>query len=288
VTKLKISIIAILFGCVFFTFAVKTVEAQCTETPSGEYNRIYRALPSPTPGSKPVQKTTEDPPDNAEVEISENTTFLVSVDNDADSGYSRRDDLIPLTVAENVVVADTSGTRRCVVIPAGKKIYGIVDFAKGRTPFAIKGRAQLKIYVDLVEFENGHSIIIDFTKPGDPENNDRNKIMDKCDHFTNKMCIMGRRTRPTLPTSIISTTAGSGVTVIKDSPADSIVFLSLIKDLANSSGVQELINQNNSTLKGKSVYMVQVKRGSGKFWMPVNQAGAAKPDAKTPKDDQKN
>ena len=292
---MKKSVVTLVFVGTLCLCGATVASSQCVPIFTAAHNPIVAPMPKTADyPAVPVPKPDNYPADNVEVTIADgrDSTFLVAIDNDADSGYNRINDLIPMTVVKPLVVivpVDAQMKYRCTVIPLGAKVWGIVDHARTRSIFALAGKARLRIFVDKFELDDGRSFTIDFVNPtnllteaGVDSSQEKNKILEQCKNNKGKTCVIGRRTKPAIPTAIIGAGASNGVTVIKDSPADSIAILGLIKDLANTTGVSDLVNQNNALVKSKTVYMVVVKHGD-KVWMPVKAAEPAKPADKSDK-----
>jgi hypothetical protein len=319
---MKININAF-FLLIISLILVYQIAAQCTEIPKGEFStkttearekakkekrendekaayRNDKGLPPLTPqevkdalAAKVAEEQQMDlinpKPDFVEVTLDPDSSIRLVVDQDADSGYIKSEDYIQFAVAQDVYAEDIDHTQRCVVIPKDTKVYGIVDYAKGRTPFRIKGRARLEVYVDKIMMANGNEANISFSSfyGGNPSERDaqmsikRNaRVVKPCKFNTAKTCVAGRLTRTALAPTLVAAGAGGIIGFVKDDTAKSIAGLTLLQGLGNASGIGDMINQSNAALKSKHVFEARILN-QNKLWVPLAKKDAA------PKKDEK-
>jgi hypothetical protein len=185
--------------------------------------------------------------------IPETTSIKLVVDNDVDSGYLRGEDYVQFSVAQDVYVNDLDHGERCLVIPQGTKVYGTVDKGKNRKYFRIGGKAVLIVYITRIRLDSGEEIPITFAEPEDVTHSDdrATKMVEPCFHDESKKCIHGRLAKTMLQGNVFSGGA-QGLAVVEDQKtATHLALLSLVQDLASSSGITDIINQQNSALKSK-------------------------------------
>ena len=219
------------------------------------------------------------------VEITTNVRFKIALAGDITSAFSKANDYVPFTVAENVYgTTKTDPKKRCVVIPKDTKIYGLVDFAHARYPFNIGGKAKVFVTVRDFTMENGTLVRIKFVEPpmyGTPEEPFKDVFRD-CRRYPTRKCIAGRRDKLAFPTEIISAGASVGLLgLTKDDTTGAVAGLSFIDSVGKVSGVDSLINPPNAQLKDKMIFDVETEGVSAKdsiaVWLPVKPEEPKKP-----------
>ncbi len=211
---------------------------QCSDLPAPTPDQEKAGLVGLSgPGSKsanPVQYQW------ALAELKNGTRFRVALENDASSAFMKPNDLAVFSVYENVYVdidKTDNGVRfrkRCVAIPAGTEVFGVVNDTKGSYPFYIGGKSKLWINVRSIVLPGGTEIAINFAEPLPKYRNElpmknvlrpcrsRGEVSEKRkkDHtkFVEK-CIAGRRQKPQIPSSVVAVGAGTGLTLVKDDAA---------------------------------------------------------------------
>lgn len=304
-------------------FCAGAVYAQCIEIPSGEFSSKTRAAQDlairqrtainaaertlvkgatlSEADKEKIRKTIQeeqqrlDPErDFVRVRVPKFTSIKLIADDVYDSGTAKTEDYIPFTVAQDVYAEDDVDQRdkakpsklRCVVIAAGTKVYGIVDYFKARSPFRLRGKARLYIYADSVRLSDTSEIKISFFPPegltpsASARRND--KGVKDCEIDRKRRCIVGRLSRSTFQPSLVGAGAGGITTFIGEDTPNSIAALSLVQGLANATGVGELVNGSHSNLRQKQVF--EAKTLENRFiWAPTKRGDTPKNDAEKPK-----
>ena len=151
--------------------------------------------------------------------------------------------------------------KRCLVIPKGTKLYGIVDRAKPSYPFYIGGKARLHIFVEDLILANGYQIKIDFADPITKVTPNKTLIR-KCKREKNKNCLRGRRTKLKFSPAIVAVGAGTGIALAKDETTNDIIALGFLQSLASATGVDSLVNPPNAAFNKDMIFDVKTTRES--------------------------
>lgn len=196
--------------------------------------------------------------------------FKIALDSDITSAFYKPNDYIVFSVLENVYGTwkfydeDTKKKydKRCVVIPKDTKVYGNVDYANSRYPFYIGGKAKLFVTVKTIKLEDGTEIDIHFVEPPNqiPGIEPYKRVIKPCKHYKKRDCIAGRRSKPTLPPTVVGAGTGTGLLVVKDDKTTAtIAGLTFIESLSKVTGIENLINPPNAELKAKMIFDVEIE-----------------------------
>lgn len=230
------------------------------------------------------EQVQRDQPDFVKVMLNTNSSIKLALSQDADSGYINSEDYIQFVVNDDVWAYDNDGRYRCVAIAKGTRVYGIVDYAKGRTPFRIKGRARLEVYVDNIMLVNGKSVEISFSGPyglyPNPEqvaiiNKRKEHVIREC-KYTKQNCIVGRLTRAAFAPGLVAAGAAGLVGFTNDDTTRAVAGLTLLSELGKASGVGDLVNGSNAAVKKEHVFEARTKEDK-EFWVSF---GAPKKEEK--------
>jgi hypothetical protein len=252
----------------------------------------------------PTPPTPPDEPKAANVKVTmpaDGIPVKLVLDTDVDSGYQKNLETVAFSVMQDVNVFDEKLNLRCVVIPKDTKVYGIVDKSKGRHIFRIGGRAELLIYLEKITLDNGFTyplhFSLPFAVPGDKVISKRkDKLLVPCvNHPSEKgdMCIRGRLTRTTVNPSILGSAAQGTVAFSDDKTVKNVARIGLAASILNGTGLSEVVNQSNASLRSKSVFRALLmpdkavdEAGNGSIWRikpkQESPAKAEKPQVANP------
>jgi hypothetical protein len=116
------------------------------------------------------------------------------------------------------------------------------------------------IYVTKIRLDDGEEFPITFAGPEDDSDKyageRATQMASPCFHDTDKKCVQGRLTKTQLTGNVFSGGA-QGLAVLEDQKtAAHLALLTLVQDLASSTGINDIINQQNAGLHGKTYFEV--------------------------------
>ena len=160
---------------------------------------------------------------------------------------------------------------RYVVIPVGTKAYGQVYSARGRSPFWIKGKAQIFVVLTHIKLESGHCVPVEFADanlyenilPCEPESREARKKLDgptKSAPKSGLQCIAGRRPKTAPAGAFLSAITAGLLGVTKDDLSYPVAGALIIDKTAGNSGILDFVNGVNAEVSDKWIFEVQTKQ----------------------------
>jgi hypothetical protein len=304
--NLAISIVgSILFAAPLFG----PVYAQCTDALSPEeirqgYKFEDKKILNDEDKKKELSRT-ERQFSVAKVTLTPDMRFKVALDSEVSSSFAKFNDQIPFTVLQNVYANVTlpgldgkDVEKRCVVIPKGTKIYGVVDKAKAAYPLYLRGKSRLAVLVQQLELDSNESIVgndrierrsdvaekrtnpieISFVEPkieGSLRNKNQKLLVRGCRIHEGGLCIVGRRPKLALPSNLLSPVAEGYLFAQSDNGTDVLGWVTGLKAFGGLTGLTDLVNPPKASLSTGMVFDVKVTRDQS-IWISV--AGSAKKD----------
>lgn len=217
--------------------------------------------------------------------VTKDTRFKIALDTEVSAGFAKPNDAVPFTVLENVYVnvkvpdipdikdkPDINKKlveKRCVLVPKGTKVYGMVDKSKSPYPLYLRGKSRLGVLVHELRIESAESIYdkqplnISFAEPlapGPARNPQKPQIRD-CRIYTTRKCVVGRRPKLTLPPNVITPFAEGYLFAQDDDNGDWLGVVAATKALGDLSGLNDLVNPPKANLREGMIFDVIVTGG---------------------------